>query len=127
MGRVVGVQIVLELVAQARELLQLGVDLGLFVLRFPASGQLLDPVQALIDELDVKLDPLIGIGLVVANLLDLVVGQRIVLVLGEKLWGESGGDQEEKIRQAIRRGMGRPLWVPPSWMAADGGRKTLSR
>jgi hypothetical protein len=80
------------------------VDLGLFVLRFPASGQLLDPVQALIDELDVKLDPLIGIGLVVANLLDLVVGQRIVLVLGEKLWGESGGDQEEKNKA------GNPAW-----------------
>jgi hypothetical protein len=57
---------------------------------------LFDCVETLVDELHIELDALVGIGFVIANLLDFVLGEGIAGVLGVEPGGESGTEHKEE-------------------------------
>ena len=65
------------------EFVEPGADLGFFIGGLSGACQLFDRVEALVNELHIELDAFVGIGLVIANLLDFVLGERIAGVLGE--------------------------------------------
>ncbi len=81
MGLVEGVEIVLQLVGKMGELFVFGTQLGFEVFSTGVRAELLDGVDALLDEFLVELDALDGLVAHFANLVDLIVVERILVAL----------------------------------------------